>query len=80
MSDGWSELLLLMTAYELRQGNGDHQGAAIEHLLDKRAETQKDETCNPSDQEINGDGRAPRVETSGAMQVDPRKAEARAGS
>jgi hypothetical protein len=58
------KLLLLTAAHKLRQSDGDHQGAAIEHLLDERAETQKDETCNPGDQEIDRDGRAPRVETS----------------
>src|ERR1700722_13283546 len=62
--EAWSELLLLSSAHQLGQRDGDDEGAAVEHLLDERAETQKDETRNPGDQEIDGDGRAPRVETS----------------
>src|SRR5712672_182418 len=62
--EAWSELLLLSSAHELGQRDSDDEGAAVEHLLDERAEAQKDETRNPSDQEIDGDGRAPRVETS----------------
>src|SRR5580704_162566 len=60
-----SELLLLSSAHQLGQGDSDHERAAVEHLLDERAEAQKDEACDPSDQEIDGDRGAPRIETPG---------------
>src|ERR1700733_14415087 len=60
-----SELLLLSSPHQLGQGDGDHERAAVEHLLDERAEAQKDEACDPSDQEIDGDRGAPRIETPG---------------
>src|ERR1700677_3020261 len=53
------ELLLLAAAHRLRQRYSDHEGAAVEHLLDERAEAEKDEACDPSHQEIDSDGRAP---------------------
>src|SRR5271156_2960813 len=56
------ELLLLAAAHQLRQRYSDHEGAAVEHLLDERAEAEEDEACDPSHQEIDGDGRAPWVE------------------
>src|ERR1700693_148116 len=60
-----SELLLLSSAHQLGQRDSDHERAAVEHLLDERTEAQKDEACEPSDQEIDGDRGAPRIETPG---------------
>src|SRR6476660_2779009 len=67
-----SELLLLSSAHQLGQGDSDHERAAVEHLLDERAEAQKDEAGDPSDQEINGDRCAPGIE---AARHDARRAE-----
>src|SRR3984957_7408231 len=40
--EAWSELLLLSSAHQLGQGDGDHERAAVEHLPDERADDQKD--------------------------------------
>src|ERR1700722_9752878 len=58
-----SELLLLSSAHQLGQRDGDDERAAVEHLLDERAEAEKDQAGDPSDQEIDGDRCAPRIET-----------------
>src|ERR1700722_11697462 len=60
-----SELLLLPSAHQLGQRDSDDKRAAVEHLLDERAEAQKDKACDPGDQEIHGDSRAPGVEAPG---------------
>src|ERR1700689_1926985 len=57
-----SELLLLPSAHQLGQRDSDDKRAAVEHLLDERAEAQKDKACDPGDQEIDRDRCAPGIE------------------
>ena len=65
MTKAGSKLLLLAPANQLGQCHGDDKRAAIKHFLNERAEAQKDEACDPGDQEIDGDCRAPRIEAPG---------------
>src|SRR3954447_1000396 len=43
--------------------HGHDQGASVEDLLDPAAQAEQLETGDPGDQEVDGDDRAPRVET-----------------
>src|ERR1700722_6151931 len=67
-----SELLLLSSPHQLGQRDGDDERAAVEHLLDERAEAEKGQTCGPSGQEIDGDRCAPRIK---ATRRNARRAE-----
>src|SRR5580765_1143718 len=54
-----------MTTSDLRQDDGEHERPAVEDVLDCRVSTEKLETGDARDEEVDGDDRAPWVEAPG---------------
>src|SRR5437870_10196 len=64
---GWrlassAEILGLPLAHQLRESDGEDEAAPVEEVLDEGLDAEDREAGDAGDEEVDGDGRAPRVE------------------
>src|SRR5438552_10786066 len=67
-----AEILGLPLAHQLRERDGEDEAAAVEEVLDEGLDAEDREAGDAGDEEIDGDGRAPRIE---APRRDARRSE-----
>src|SRR5205807_9107158 len=57
-----AEILGLPLAHQLRESDGEDEAAPVEEVLDEGLDAEDREAGDAGDEEVDGDGRAPRVE------------------